>query len=344
MARILYGVMGDARGHVSRALTIAQEMPEHEFLFLGGGRAHDLSAYGYRVEGLPMASTLYRNNRVDVAATALNALGVFLNRKKHVKRVSELIASFDPDLIISDYEYFTPLAALREGRLCVSLDHQHVLTHTRYEPPSEQRRSRFMTCGTIRALYSNCSRFVIISFFQPLPENPATTWVLPPLIRREVRNQKPTEGDHVLVYQTSPTFQRLFPVLERVGSRFLIYGFGEQPSRSNLVFKAFSTAGFLSDLASCRYAITNGGHNVISEALYLGKPVVSFPIVHAYEQFLNAFFLDRLGYGAYSTAPVPSEDFLVAFETRLETFKAAIAQQSFLGNNLVRDQLNEFLS
>jgi uncharacterized protein (TIGR00661 family) len=344
MARILYGVMGDARGHVSRALTIAQEMPEHEFLFVGGGRVHDLAGHGYHVEDLPMASTFYRNNRVDVTATAVNALGVFLGRKKHINRVAELIASFDPGLIISDYEYFTPPAASREGRPCVSLDHQHVLTHTRYEPPSEQRWSRFMTCGTIRTLYSNCSQFIIISFFQPPPKNPATTEVLPPLIRREVREQKPTEGDHVLVYQTSPTFQRLFPVLERVGSRFLIYGFGEQPRRNNLVFKAFSTVGFLDDLASCRYAITNGGHNVISEALFLGKPVISFPIAHAYEQFLNAFFLDRLGYGAYSTAPVPSEHFLIDFENRLETFKAAIAQRSFFGNDLVREKLNGFLS
>jgi UDP:flavonoid glycosyltransferase YjiC (YdhE family) len=40
MSRICYGVMGDARGHLSRALAIAQELPQHEFLFIGGSKAH----------------------------------------------------------------------------------------------------------------------------------------------------------------------------------------------------------------------------------------------------------------------------------------------------------------
>lgn len=344
MARIMYGVMGDARGHVSRALTIAQEMPGHEFVFVGGGRVHDLAAQGYHVEDIPMASTFYKKNRVDVVATAANALRVFVRRNDYIKRVRELIVSFDPDLIVSDYEYFTPLAALREGRFCVSLDHQHVLTHCLYEPPSEERWGRFLAGGSIRTLYSNCQGFMIISFFQPPPRNPETTWVLPPLIRRMVREQTPTEGDHVLVYQTSPTFQRLFPILERLESRFLIYGFGNKPSRKNLVFKGFSETGFLQDLAACRYAITNGGHNVISEALYMGKPVVSFPIANAYEQFINAVFLARLGYGDYTTDPVPSVNFLKDFESRLEQFKTAIRQQSFFGNPLVKEKLRELLS
>ena len=30
MAKILFGVMGDALGHISRALAVAQEMPQHE--------------------------------------------------------------------------------------------------------------------------------------------------------------------------------------------------------------------------------------------------------------------------------------------------------------------------
>lgn len=344
MARIIYGVMGDARGHVSRALTVAREMPHHEFLFVGGGHVHALEGEGYPVEDVPMASTLYRNNRVDLPTTVSNAVNVFAKGYRVVKRVAQIVSDFDPDLILTDYEYFTPLAARRLGRPCVSLDHQHVLTHCSYDPPRVQRVSRFMTCLSIRILYSKSSMFLIISFYTPPPRDPTTTAVFPPLIRAEVRNQLPTEGDHVLVYQTSPTFHRLLPILEQMNDRFIVYGLGKSPPRNNLIFKAPSKHGFLHDLASCRYVVTNGGHNVISEALFLGKPVFSFPIVNAYEQFLNAYFLRRNGLGDYSTDPVPSPGVLQSFESRLDDFRSTIQQKTFFGNRDVINRLEHLAS
>ncbi|MFH1114645.1 MAG: glycosyltransferase family protein [Pseudomonadota bacterium] len=342
MARVLYGVMGDARGHVSRALTVAQEMPEHEFLFVGGGHVHALEAEGYPVEDVPMASTLYRDNRVDIPATVGHALGVLADSGSTVRRVCEIIGHFDPDLIITDYEYFTPRAARRLGRPCVSVDHQHVLTHCVYDPPARQRLSRFMTCAAIRLLYSSASDYLVISFFRPEPADPATTTLTPPVIRAVVRALVPSDGNHVLVYQTSPTFHRLFPVLERMGEKFIIYGLGEPAERKNLVFKAPSKVGFLEDLASARYVIANGGHNVLSEALFLGKPVLCFPIANAYEQFLNAFFLAERGYGDYSTSPNPRSDILQTFESRVDEYRANISAGNFFGNPDVAAHLNGF--
>jgi uncharacterized protein (TIGR00661 family) len=333
MARILYGVMGDARGHVNRALTVAQEMPHHEFLFVGGGRVHDLESSGYHVLDVPVPATLYRDNKVDVPATVGNALRIFFLRKRRtVDRIAEIILSYRPDLIITDYEYFTPLAARRAGRACVSLDHQHVLTHCHCEPPPVQRVSRLMTNFAVRRLYSSASSFLVVSFYRLPPKDPQTTRVLPPIIRPAVREHAARAGEHVLVYQTSPTFHRLFPVLEQMKGPFFIYGFGEKPPRKNLVFKGPSNHAFLEDLASSRYVVVNGGHNVISEALYFGKPVMSFPIANAYEQFINAFYLARLGYGDFSTVAAPSREIFDSFESRLDFFRRNIERGNFFGN------------
>ncbi|MCA1962054.1 MAG: hypothetical protein LDL33_14825 [Desulfomonile sp.] len=341
MARVLYGVMGDAAGHVNRALIMAQEMSAHEFIFVGGGRAHDLKSFGYTVEDVPMPATLYRNNRVDIPATVMNALRVFVRSGPVVRRVKEIITAFDPDLIVTDYEYFTPLAARKLGRLCVSLDHQHIITHCSYTVPPEERFSRFMTGWSIRRLYSRADRYVIISFFHLPAKDPAKTEVFPPILRRAVVERRATEGDHVLVYQTSPTFHRLFPILEKIDRRFVIYGFGEQPERGNLLFKERSTDGFLEDLASSQWVIANGSHNVVSEALYLGKPVFSFPIAYAYEQFFNAYFLAKLGFGAYSLGACQSEKALIEFATRVDEYRARLHQENFLGNEVVAKRLEE---
>lgn len=344
MARILYGVMGDAAGHVNRALIMAQEMPGHEFLFVGGGRVHDLESYGYAVEDVPMSATLYRNNRVDIFATVMNALRVFVRSGPVVRRVADIITSFDPNLIVTDYEYFTPLAARRLGRPCISLDHQHVITHCAYATPAQERVSRFMTGWSIRRLYSRADRYMIISFFHLPPKDAATTEIFPPIIRRAVTDRRAIEGNHVLVYQTSPTFHRLFPLLEKIDRQFVIYGLGEQPDRKNLVFKKRSTEGFLDDLATSQWVIANGSHNVVSEALYLGKPVFSFPIAYAYEQFLNAFFLAKLGFGAYSLESNPSEKTLNEFAARVDEFRQRIQQGNFFGNEAVARRLEELAS
>ncbi|MGC8603982.1 MAG: glycosyltransferase family protein [Desulfomonilaceae bacterium] len=337
MGRILYGVMGDARGHVTRALTVAQEMPEHEFLFLGGGKVHDLKSNGYNVENIPMLSTFYRKNKVDIGSTLANAFKVLLSSQKFKRRVIDIIRDFDPDQILTDYEYFTPLAARSQGRSCISIDHQHILTHCNYQPPPSERVSRLLTCSTIKYLYSNCSKFFIVSFFNLIPKNHQNTVVLAPLIRKTVKMTKPSEGSHVLVYQTSPTFHNLFPVLEKIKSKFIIYGFGARPARKNLVFKPPSTESFLEDLASSRYAITNGGHNVLCEAMYLGKPVLAFPIEKAYEQFINSYFLTLCGYGSFSSSLNLSEQVFVDFEKHIDEFKKNIQTGNFLGNQeLVR--------
>jgi uncharacterized protein (TIGR00661 family) len=343
MARILYALMGDARGHMNHALMVAQGLNRHEFLFVGGGTAVDLKSMGYNVEEVPFAATFYKNNRVDIPATVKNAIKIFGGSKKVVKRLAEIITAFDPGLIISDYEYFTPLAARALGRESISFDHQHIVTHCCYEPPPIQRLGRWMLKFSASRFYSNCSRFIIISFFRLPPIDTSITEVLPPLIRKSVAEHAPMEGDHVLVYQTSATFLKLFPVLEEMKSRFVIYGFGALPPRKNLEFKAVSDHGFLEDLASCRYCIVNGGHNVISEALFLGKPVFCFPIGGAYEQFINAYFLQRLGFGEYSVASKQMKGVLDSFESRLAHFRDSLRHENFYGNEVVRGRLEELI-
>jgi uncharacterized protein (TIGR00661 family) len=153
----------------------------------------------------------------------------------------------------------------------------------------------------------------------------------------------PSDGDHVLVYQTSPTFEALFPVLEEMPHHFIIYGFGKRPSRKNLEFRPPSRERFVEELANCRYAITNGGHTAISEALYFGKPVFAFPIRLAFEQFFNACMLAKFGYGQYSLDPVPTRKDLEQFETRIEQYRLRIGAGKFCGNARVVARLREII-
>ena len=43
--------------------------------------------------------------------------------------------------------------------------------------------------------------------------------------------------------------------------------------------------------------IINCGFTVLSEALYLKKPIFAIPIKRQYEQILNGYYLQKQGYG-----------------------------------------------
>lgn len=336
MARIFYGVMGDARGHLSRSLSVAQHMPSHAFLFAGGGTVSDLKKEGYDVVELEMLATKYKKSRVDFMATLGNALSLLVKRKSAiVKRLAEIIEDFNPDLILSDYEFFTPLAARYLGRPCVSLDHQHVLTHSTYTLPPGQFVNRHITFFPIKRLYSNATRYLVSSFFQPPPKDPSLTEIFPPILRKVVKEHSPRDGEHVLVYTSGGAYSALLPFLKDRGRKFIIYGFGKLPSSNNLVFKENSIHGFLDDLVSAHYVISNGGHSLISEALYYGKPVLCFPIHFLYEQFLNGYFLQKYCYGRFSMNPAIEANIIDEFERDIPFYKEHIHKRYFWGNDKI---------
>ncbi len=344
MARILYGVMGDAYGHISRALAVTHALTRHEVLFVGGGRVLDVKKMGYQVEEVPVFGTYYANNRVAFTATCLNGLRIVTGKQRIINRVADVIRDFDPDLILTDYEYFVPLAARQLGVSCTSLDHQHFLTKCLCVIPSGQNAGRFLLLAPLRLFFSNADRYIINSFFLLPPLDPLETEFFPPVVRRDVKELEPVEGDHILVYQTSPTFMNLFSRLEKMPYRYIVYGLGDKSPARNLVYKKPSRETFLQDLAASRYIITNGGHNVIAEALYFGKPVLSFPIGLAYEQFYNGYMLRRLGYGDYSLDQRPDMRLFEAFEARLDEFRDRIAKEEFCGNEKLAARLDALVS
>ncbi len=344
MGRILYGVMGDSMGHVSRSLAVARSMPNHEFLFVGADRVRELEAQGYNVEYVPHLQTIYEDNRVDVVATFLSGAKTILRRGTGIARLAHTIKSFDPDLILTDYEYFTPRAARRVGRPCVSLDHQHLLTHCVYDPPEGQLLSRFLTCFLIRRLYSLSERHLIISFRQLPPTDPATVEVFPPVLRPEVLLHEASEGDHVLVYWSkASTFESLFTFVEDTNRKIIVYGLGESPPKGNLIFKSHSVHGFLEDLASCRFLVSTAGHSLISEALHYGKPMLCFPVHLAYEQLINAHFLEESGFGQHLPGLPADPGVFKAFEAKLDTFRERISSHNFYGNDQVAARLEQLI-
>jgi uncharacterized protein (TIGR00661 family) len=139
--------------------------------------------------------------------------------------------------------------------------------------------------------------YLVISFFTA-PVRKRNTFIFPPLLRQEILKAVPMQGEHVLVYVTSPAPALVKP-LSTVRKRFIAYGFGHQGDAGNIIYKKPSLEGFLHDLTSAAAIIANSGFSLVTEALHLGKPYLAVPVEHQFEQIFNAYWLEKTGYGAY---------------------------------------------
>jgi hypothetical protein len=83
---------------------------------------------------------------------------------------------------------------------------------------------------------------------------------------------------------------------------------------------------------------------LISEALYLGKPVLSIPVSGAFEQFINGFYLSRCGYGEQTSIEGFSINMLRYFEKNLDAYRANICEARFTGNEATLADINDFIS
>jgi uncharacterized protein (TIGR00661 family) len=122
--------------------------------------------------------------------------------------------------------------------------------------------------------------------------------LFPPILRQQILEAKPTSGEHVLVYVTSPA-PALAKLLSTVRCSFVAYGFGREGQSGNILYKKPSVDRFMEDLFAAKAIVANAGFSLMTEALHLGKPYLAIPIKHQFEQIFNAYWLNKLGYGTY---------------------------------------------
>ena len=342
MARIMYGVHGTGHGHAIRALAVARMFPEHEFLFVSHGDGLAILNREYRVIECPNPETVVAAHRVAATATAIRLLRFGTGRKPLRQSIRKAFDQFRPDAAIADYEYFVPIAAHETGIRCLSLDHQHVIPLCGAAVPWFRYPDFLATVGALRCLFSAANEFLVTSFFQPPRTGNAR--IFPPLLRPSVLRRVPRAGEHVLAYQGYSTFARYLPFLKKIRRPVVVYGLNRTGRDGNLLFKPPGEEAFLDDLSTCRYVVCGGGHSLISEALHYGKPVLSLPIRYAIEQYLNAWHVRHLGYGAMLQAENPSEASLAEFEAGLDGFQKRIRSVSFCGNDAIAAELRRFIA
>ncbi|WP_035564176.1 MJ1255/VC2487 family glycosyltransferase [Hymenobacter sp. IS2118] len=345
---ILYGVPGEGLGHATRSKVVIAHLLArgHQVCVVSSSRAYQMLAAAFpgRVHEIRGFHLAYRGLAVSRARTAVLTLRTApADLRVNFAKYRELLCDFEPELIISDFESFSYLFAKVRRLPIISIDNMQIISRAKLNVPvPKSERGNFDLAKTIvRAKLPRSRHYFVTTFFE-LPLSKPNTTLVPPIIRPEILAARPTTGRHVLVYQSATTQQNLVPLLQQLPDQeFRVYGFNKEESYGNVQLRAFSEAGFIADLASCRAVVTNGGFSLISEAVFLRKPICAVPIPAQFEQWLNAAQVEQLGYGRHFAAL--AADNLRAFLYGLAGFEAVLASYEQNGNETLFAKLDQAL-
>lgn len=324
MSRILYGLSGEGAGHAVRSREVIRHLREqgHEVEVVTYGRGaeilRDEEPTIHEVVGIHLT---YEDNAVDYTKTIWQnvfkkrvanenlkrylpkPLREFFSTKvasESLNRIKERCRTWPTDLVITDFEPFTALAANQLGLPLISLDNIHSLMFNPGLIPLTQRYRFFVAKIMIKLVVPEASRYLVTTLQTDVQSQTAGVTFAPAIVRPAVLAAKPEAGEHILIYSSfaDETLPALLMALARqLGVHFVVYGYGTRPSISRVVFRPWNEAAFVEDLRTCRAVVGTGGFTLISESLVLHKPYLALPIGGQFEQMANALAVRRLGYG-----------------------------------------------
>ena len=274
--RIAYSCAGEGFGHAARMVALYPELSAR----------HDLDLFvpetverfvrsrivGARLRAIPCFELRKDNNRILYGRTAISALRAVSRFPAEVRSLARLLRKRKVDVVLSDFEPYLPWAARLAGVPVIQMNHPGIVGRFLNSDPRS-----WVAVLVALMVQGPWDRRILVSFYR----GDVGPVLRAALLRRPLRN----EG-FLAVNLKEDARRRLLPILDAMPDlRYRLY-----PAPG---------ADFDEGLASCSAVITTAGHQTISEALSLGKPVLALPQDGQFEQMLNARMLERTRRGAW---------------------------------------------
>ncbi|QRR02773.1 glycosyltransferase family protein [Dyadobacter sandarakinus] len=318
--KIIFMVQGEGRGHLTQAISLGQMLREagHQVAaaLVGTSPGRQIPAFFDEQINAPVyhfhaPNIIYHagGSGMNVQKTISTHLAGLPRHLKSLRCIHKTIRDIRPDLIVSFYETYGGLYnILYRSRIpMVCIAHQYLLLHPRFVFPEKSGFDRFLINLNSRSTSWLATRRLALSF-REIPSRPdLRIMVVPPLLRKEVQELKPVQGDFLLVYMTHHSLSRQIMDWHQANPDQELHCFWDNPdapevfqTNEKLTFHRINSEKYLRLLASCKALVTTAGFESVCEAMYLGKPVMMVPVPNHFEQECNA--LDGVISGAGITS------------------------------------------
>lgn len=343
MPKIVYGLSGEGSGHSYRS----KEMIRY---LIKQGHSVKVTSYdrGYQnlkdefdvleIEGL---SLVVEDNKISFSKTFAENVMMISKRYKSANILKEnYFKSFKPDCVITDFEPMTAYFALKYDIPLLSIDNQHQIRYFDLDYPTDMMADVILIENLIRLLIPRPDVSLITTFYYGKLKN-ERCFLFPPILRQEVLDLQPKEEDYFLVY-TNSGYDALLKLLQTYKrEKFIVYGEKEYGVFGNVVSKKPGNIEFLKDLESCKAVIGTAGFTLMTEAFYLKKPFLAFPLGKQFEQEFNAFLLNKVNYG-YAAKSL-SKEAISAFLYDMSEYRNNLETYEQNNNCEIQKKLDELL-
>ncbi|GAB3539166.1 glycosyltransferase family protein [Spirosoma fluminis] len=314
--RVLFIIQGEGRGHLTQALSLAQilKMAGHEVTGAIVGITAERNVPLFFTEAftapiIPIFSPglVYNagTNELQPFKTTVKAVRCMRSFWRSLKAVHKEIKSQQPDVVVNFYEMLGGITylLLKPSVPMVCIAHQYLAFHPNFQRPKGQwfyeqafKLNTRLTCFGARELLG-------LSFDKQADEPGQRLRIVPPLLRQEVTELKPAQGDFLLAYVTQPGLKTELLKAHHQYPDVRIDGFHsgtaapDQIVDETLTYHAIDGKRFLDYMARCKAVVTTAGFESVCEAAYLGKPALMIPQPNHFEQVCNALDGQRAGVG-----------------------------------------------
>lgn len=318
MSKIIYGICGIGNGHLYRQLPILEYLinNSNKVLIFTYGKAYEYLKNKYknsinvRIQEVWVPYYIGVKQSIDFAETVNinNDVTLFKKNLEAFSMAQEWINV--PDLVISDYEPISAQYAYAHKVPVITIDQQSKYLLQSFPEPL----NNFYYQDEVMRLnmFFPLAKRIACSFFNKINEAKSLSQevlLIPPLIRSDIQNlkiQRKSKNTSLVVYISGQVGfkQDLQEILHILGKRkeyYYIY-LPQFFSNKNLFFNdnisiySHGDSSFNQNLASSHAVISTAGHSLISEVLFLEKPLYLIPL-DIYEQQLNAYVISSNNFG-----------------------------------------------
>jgi uncharacterized protein (TIGR00661 family) len=343
--RVLYGINGEGMGHATRSRVVIDDLlARHDVRVVASG-----AAYRYLRERLPRVDEVFgpsfamHDGQIQRWATAVqNLRNAGHELPETVREWIARVREWRPEVVITDFEPLAALYARASRTPLVAVDNINMLDRCEHDEEivGAQRDDYRLARAVTRNMVYGAVEYVVTTFFRP-PVVRGRTTLVPPIVRPEIVDAVSVRGEHLVVYSSGEP--RLLEALKASGVPCRVYGMRGGPEADEtdggLTFRPRSNARFVEDLRTSRGVVAGGGFSLLSEAVYLGKPMLAIPLRGQFEQLMNARYLEREGYGVCAEDAGPEA--VVAFLDGVERYKDALGGYHQDGNKVTLETIEE---
>ncbi len=282
--KILFAIQGTGNGHLSRARDVYPELLKYGEVdvLISGIQADVEFPYPVKYKLYGLSFIFGKKGGVSVWET--------LKKVKLLRLIRDIRALpvKDYDLVVNDFDAVSAWACKLKKIPCVSLSHQCAVLNEKAPLPEKSDwlgRTVLKHYAPVTAAYG--------FHFRAFAKN-----IFTPVIRREIRELKPTNEGHYTVYLPAYDDETIVHHLDHFpDAKWQVFSkHNKKPfTYNNVSVQPINNEAFIASMASCAGLLCGAGFEGPAEALFLGKKLIAIPMENQYEQQCNAAGLKKMG-------------------------------------------------